>query len=106
MAIEIQSLVTRKEMWDTLCAKHEKKALTVIVDLWCKMYVLKCLDEGNVKTHMETLSLMYEQLKGMGENIEDSNFTMLILASLPKGYCSLINTISLQNCASTIPLKP
>ena len=78
----------------------------VIVDLRCRMYALKCLDEGNVKTHMETLSLMYKQLKGMGEKIEGGNFTTLILASLPKGYCPLINTISLQNCASTTPLKP
>ena len=58
----------------------------VIVDLWHRMYVLKCLDEGNVKAHMEALSTMYEQLKGMGEKIEDSNFTMLIPTSLPKGY--------------------
>ena len=55
---------------------------------------------------METLSSMYEQLRGMGEKIEDSNFTTLILASLPKGYHSLINTISLQNHASPAPLQP
>ena len=71
-------------MWDALCVKHEKKALTVIVDLRCKMYALKCLDEGNVKTHMDTLSSMYEKLKGMGEKIEDSDFMTLILGSLLK----------------------
>ena len=49
---------------------------------------------------------MYEQLKGMGEKIEDSDFTTLILASLPKGYRPLINAISLQNCASPAPLQP
>ena len=98
--------MTGKEMWNALCDKHEKKALTIIVDLQRRMYVLKCLDEGNVKTHMETLSLRYEQLKGMGEKIEDRNFMMLILASLPKGYHPLINMISLQNCTSTTPLKP
>ena len=41
----------------------------------------------------------------MDKKIEDSDFMMLILASLPKGYCPLINTISLQNCTSTIPLN-
>ena len=71
MAVEIQSLMTGKEMWDALCTKHEKKALMVIVDLQRRMYALKCLDEGNVKTHMGTLSSMYEQLKGMGKKIED-----------------------------------
>ena len=49
---------------------------------------------------------MYEQLKGMGKNIEDGDFMTLILPSLPKGYHPLINTISLQNCTSMIPLKP
>ena len=104
MSIEIRSLTTGKKMWDTLCMRHKKRALTVIVDLWHRMYVLKCLDEGNVKAHMETLSTMYEQLKGMGRKIEDSNFTMLILASLPKEYHPLINTFSLQNHASPTPL--
>ena len=52
--------MTGKEMWNALCDKHEKKALTVKVDLWRRMYVLKCLDEGNVKTNMETLSSMCE----------------------------------------------
>ena len=76
------------------------------MDLQCRMYALKCLDEGNVKTHMETLSSMYKQLKGMGKKIEDGNFTTLILASLPKGYRPLINAISLQNCTSTNHLQP
>ena len=49
---------------------------------------------------------MYKQLKGMGEKIEDSDFTTLILASLPKGYCPLINAISLQNRASPPLLQP
>ena len=42
----------------------------------------------------------------MGEKIEDGDFMTPILASLPKGYHPLINTISLQNCAYTTPLKP
>ena len=105
MAIEIQGLTTGKKMWD-LCVKHEKSALAVIVDLWHRMYAPKFLDEGNVKAHMETLNTMYEQLKGMGEKIENSDFMTLILASLPKGYHPLINMIPLQNCTSTTPLKP
>ena len=77
-----------------------------MVDLGHRMYVLKCLDEGNVKAHMETLSTMYGLLKGMGEKIEDSNFMTLILASLLKGYPPMINMSSLQNHASTTPLEP
>ena len=49
---------------------------------------------------------MYQQLKGMGEEISDGDFMTLILASLPKSYLPLINMISLQKHGSTKPLKP
>ena len=56
--------------------------------------------------HICTLH-MYQQLKGICEEISESDFTTLILASLPKSYRPLINTISLQNRVNTSkPLKP
>ena len=84
----------------------EKKVLTVIVDLRCRIYALKCMDEVNVRNYIHSLSMIYEQLKGMGETITNGDFTTLILGSLLKTYCSLINTISLKNHTSTTPPKP
>ena len=86
--------------------KHKNRALTVVVDLRCRLYALKCLDDLNVKVHIQSLSTMYQQLKGMGEEISDGDFKTLILTSLPKSYRPLINMILLQNCASAKPLKP
>ena len=86
LAVEIQALDTGKKLWDALCEKHEKRALTVVVDLRCRLYVLKCLNDSNVKVHIELLNTMYQQLKKMGKEIGDSDFTTLILASLPKSY--------------------
>ena len=107
LVIEIQALDTDKKLWDALCEKHENRALTVVVDLRCRLYVLKCLDDSNVKVHIQSLNTMYQQLRGMGEEISKGNFTTLILASLPKSYRPLINTISLQNRVNTAkPLKP
>ena len=106
ISIEVQGLTTGKAIWDALCDKHEKKALTGIVDLRCRIYALKCVDKVIVRNHIHSLSMMYEQLKGMGETITDGDFTTLMLESLPKTYRSLINTISLQNHTSTVPLKP
>ena len=63
------------------------------------------MDEVNVRNHIHLLSMMYKQLKGMGETITNGDFTTLILGSLLKTYHSLINTISLQNRTSTVPLK-
>jgi hypothetical protein len=63
IAIEIQTSSTGKEIWDTLCRKHEQKALMVTVDLRCRIYALKCMDDSNVKTHIQSLVALYEQLK-------------------------------------------
>ena len=106
ISIDLQGLKTGKALWDALCEKHEKKALTVVVDLWHRLYVLKCLDDSNVKTHIQSLNAMYQQLKGMGEVITETDFKTLILDSLPKSYRPLINTISLQNCANPTAVKP
>ena len=70
-AIEIQTLDTGKKLWDALCEKHKNRALTVVVDLRCRLYVLKCLDNSNVKVHIQSLNTMYQQLKGMGEEISE-----------------------------------
>ena len=105
-AIEIQALDTSKKLWDALCKKHENRALTVVVNLRPRLYALKCLNNSNVNVYIQLLNTMYQQLKGMCKEISKNDFTTLILASLPKSYCPLINMISLQNCVSTIPLKP
>ena len=106
LAIEIQALDTGKKLWDALCENQENTALTAVVDLWRRLYVLKCLDDSNVKVNIQSQNTMYQQLKGMGEEFSDGNFTTLILVSLPKSYQLLINMISLQNCANTKPLTP
>jgi len=61
----VQKLKTAKEVWEALCAKHKKKALTIIVDICHHIYDLKCKDESQFCMHLETLSKMQEQLVGM-----------------------------------------
>ena len=77
-----------------------------LTDLWCRQYVLKCLDVSNVKTNIQSLNAMYQQLKGMGEEITGEDFMTLILTSLHKSYQPLINMISLQNHATPNAIKP
>ena len=86
--IKVWNLTTVKEVWDVVCAKHEMKALTVKVDMQCRMYKLKCEDESNVHTHLETLMRMQEQLAGINTGLTEDDIVTIILGSLPKLYCS------------------
>ena len=86
IALEIQDEDNAATMWQKLCAKHEDKALAVQIDMRRRIYTLRCEDEVNVRTHIESMKALHEQLNGMGERITDQDFIAVVLASLPKSY--------------------
>src|SRR3977135_3456361 len=65
LQIEVQQLKTAKEIWAAVCRKHEGKAVMVKVDLRRRIYEMKCEDEANIRTHLEELMRMQEQLSAM-----------------------------------------
>ena len=73
LLIKVQKFKMAKEVWDALCAKNEKKALTVVVDIRHCIYELKCKDESQVLMHLETLMKIQEQLMGMGAGLPDTD---------------------------------
>ena len=100
ITLEIQDEDKAATMWQKLCAKHEDKALSVRIDVRHRIYALKCEDEANVRTHLEAMKALHEQLNGMGEKIEAQEYVAVILASLPKTYRPIINVLSLQSRAT------
>ena len=106
LLIEIRKLPTAKEIWDAICAKYEHTMLTVKIDIHCHMYEMKCEDDSNVHTHLETLMHMQKQLTGMEAGLTNDELITLILGLLPKSYRALINAISLSTRHAEIKLKP
>src|SRR3979490_3562 len=95
-----------KEVWDAVCAKHEAKALTVKVDMCRRMYELKCEDDANVRTHLESLMKMHKQLASMNAALTDDDLVTIILGSLPKSYRPLINAITMSAMHAKARLEP
>ena len=104
--IEVRNLATAKEVWEAVCAKHETKALTIKVNMRCHMYEMKCKDESNVHTHLETLMKVQEQLSGMNAALTNDNLVTVILGSLPKSYHPLINAITMSAAHTKTKLVP
>ena len=104
LLIEVRKLPTVKEIWEAVCAKYEHRALTVKIDICHHMYEMKCEDDSNRHTHLETL--MQEQLAGMEVGLTDDELITLILGSLLKSYRALINAISLSIRHAQIKLGP
>ena len=67
---------------------------------------MKCEDESQVRTHLETLLKMQEQLVGMGSGLPDVDLIMILLGSLPKSYCPLVNAITVSSSHARVVLEP
>lgn len=106
LLIEVRKLSTAKQVWDAVCAKHENAALTLTVDMRSRLYQMKCEDDSNVRTHLEAMMLLQEQLIGMEEGLPDKEFITVILGSLPKSYRPLINAILLLAKHAQVKLEP
>ena len=89
-----------------MCAKHKTKALTIKIDMQCRMYEMKCMDEANVHMHLEDLMRMHEQLCGMDATLTDDDLVTIILGSLPKSYHLLINAITMSVAHAKTKLEP
>jgi gag-polypeptide of LTR copia-type len=89
-----------------MCSRYETKALTIKVNVRHLMYEMKCKDESNIHTHLESLMNMYEQLAGMNTALTDNDLVMVILGSLPKSYRPLINVITMSAAHMKAKLEP
>ena len=67
---------------------------------------MKCEDESQVWTHLESLMLMQEQLIGMAAGLAHADIILKIFSSLPKLYHPLINTITMSATHTKVDLKP
>jgi gag-polypeptide of LTR copia-type len=83
--IEVRNLDTAQKVWDAVCAKYETKSLTVKIDLWRRMYEMKCEDDSNVRTHLETLMRMQEQLAGMNTPLTNDDLVTVVLGVVNSG---------------------
>src|SRR5882724_11314806 len=76
------------------------------VDLQCHIYAMKCENQSQVQMHLESLMQMQEQLIGMTVGLADADLIIVILSSLPKSYCPLINAITMSSAHTKVNLNP
>jgi hypothetical protein len=94
LLIRVQKHTKASDVWDAILKEMEGKSEMVKVDLQRQMLEKQCSEEADVKTHLETLQRMQEELAGMGAPLSDSNFTTTILTSLPKSYGLLLSSVT------------
>jgi hypothetical protein len=84
--LEIKNLTTAAEVWKKLCSLHEDKSEIVAVDRRAHLQNLRMLKGGNIRVHMGEMERVREELSGLGAPVNDSDFSAMMLSSLPQSY--------------------
>ena len=59
-----------------------------MVDLRCRLQDERCDDNANIRTHFDTMRTMRKHLAVLGDDLNDEDFSAMLLGSLPRSYDS------------------
>jgi hypothetical protein len=93
-------------IWAEICDIHEGKTELVQIDLRHCLQEMRCEEHGDVKVHFSKLLHLHKSLIGIGTAIEDRDFNVIILASLPESYHPLLSSINTAVKITGTPLNP
>lgn len=88
--VHIRRQITAKGMWEALQKVHERANLNCKLYLLKKLYGMRFKMEQTMQEHINEMLETVERLRGIGEDVKDSNITALLLCSLPESYSPLI----------------
>src|SRR5271154_1045043 len=98
MLVFIASVTVSKDAWDTLHSLLESQGPLGIVLARRKLFRAQCEEGTSVEEHIRILRGYQEDLMNLGQKISDSEFSIILLTSLPdtwNGYISSIDTSAL-----------
>ena len=67
-------------------AKFEKRSRMITIELQKKLHDTHCNENGNIQAHFDNIHTLCEELASLGTTLGESDFSAIILGSLPKLY--------------------
>jgi len=80
----IKTKTTTMEVWDTIKGLYQSRSK--IIDLNKRLQNAKCGEDDDIRAHINKLDDMREWLSAMGKDIDDQEFALILLGSLPTSY--------------------
>lgn len=92
--VYIAECQTAKEAWDTLTEIYQKKGAMGTVLARRKLFRTECAEGTDIEEHIRTMRQYQQELAALGSKVEDSDFAMTLLTSLPESWNSFISALS------------
>jgi hypothetical protein len=100
----IKGSTTAKGAWDALKLLYEGRTNLILINLNQRLQAMRCGEEENVREHLIKLKDMREQLASMGKVVPDTEYTAILMGSLPKSFSNILGQISASAAmANTVP---
>jgi hypothetical protein len=97
---------TAAEMWSTVKLDATSKSKMHEVDTKRQLQELRCDEGAEVKEHLTALVRLRDELEAMGASVSDSEFTTIILGSLPQSYRLLLSSVTHSAALSRVSIDP
>jgi hypothetical protein len=65
-----------------------------MVDLRRRLQDERCKDNTNIRTHFDTMLTMCDHLAAQGDDLNDEDFSAMLLGLLPQSYNSYLSTVT------------
>ena len=102
--VYIASSKSSKDAWDTLKGLLEAQGLLGIVLAFWKLFQANCGDGTSIEDHIRTLRVYQEELQNHRQKIEDSEFSIILLTSLPDSWNNYISSIDSSALTNVLQL--
>ena len=89
----IRRSTTAKEAWNKLQSIYQPKGAISIIHLRRKLFRAQCDEGDDVETHIRELTELRDELANFGQTIEESEFAVCILTSLPDSWDNWVSGI-------------
>jgi hypothetical protein len=89
-----------------LCALHENKSEIVAMDKCRQLQNLQMQDGADIRKHLAQLEHLCKELLGLGAPVNDSDFSAMMLSSLPQSYRPMVQTMLAVTWQSSVKLMP
>ncbi|KAK3876705.1 hypothetical protein Pcinc_018517 [Petrolisthes cinctipes] len=82
-----------KEVWNKLADQFQKKTWSNKLQLRRRLYALRLKEGGSVQEHIKTMTEIFNELSIIGDQMNEEDRVVHLLASLPESYDMLVNAL-------------
>ena len=94
--LKYHTLNSAHSLWEALASEFEQHSAVVAIELRRKLQGLHCRDKADVRAHFSKMELMRQELASLRQFVSDTDYTAILISSLPSTYDSTLSSISVS----------